>query len=367
LDFLPVFLTFYLPEKKFPNFYRLPHAVLMDHEDWMRQALRLARKGLGQTNPNPCVGCVIVRNKKMLGKGWHKKAGRPHAEVEAIHDAQRQGHSLRGATAYITLEPCCTTGRTPPCTEALIREKVACVVVAATDPNPAHAGRAYPLLRQAGIKVITGVLVEEADALNRPFKHWIVTGKPWVIAKAALSVDGKLSRPRGEGPWLTGAKALRDVHKLRSQCDAILIGAETARQDNPHLTVRLGKAAQKQPWRVVVTKSGKLPQKLCLLSDEYASRTLIYQNKTWNQVLRDLGKKGVTRLLVEGGACIFRDLITKKLVNEAVLYFAPLNYSAHPQQSKLVDASFLLQLTLQETQITQLGPDLKVQGIFPLT
>ncbi|NJK92403.1 MAG: bifunctional diaminohydroxyphosphoribosylaminopyrimidine deaminase/5-amino-6-(5-phosphoribosylamino)uracil reductase RibD [Blastochloris sp.] len=155
----------------------------MTHEDWMQQALILARKGLGKTHPNPCVGCVIVKNKRLLGQGWHKAAGKAHAEIEAIRDAQARGASLRGATVYVTLEPCCTQGRTPPCTEALIEQKVSCVVVATTDPNPAHAGRAYRLLRKAGIKVITGVLADEAKQLNLPFHHWMLTGKPWVVAK----------------------------------------------------------------------------------------------------------------------------------------------------------------------------------------
>ncbi len=328
----------------------------------MKKALALARKGLGKTSPNPCVGCVIVRGSELLGKGWHKKAGQAHAEVEAIRDAHKKGHSLKGATVYVTLEPCCTYGRTPPCTEALIQEKVKRVVVAATDPNPEHAGRAYALLRHAGIEVITGVLEEEATDLNCAFNHWIVTGRPWVVVKAALSIDGKLTRPRGQGAWLTGEKARLDVHRLRAICDAILIGAGTARKDNPHLTVRLGKKSQSQPWRVIMTKSGRLPKKLHLLSDEFSDRTLIYQNKSWPHVLEDLGKKGVLRLMVEGGANVLKSLYQKKLVNEAVLYTAPLDFSQHPQRATLVDAAFLYQLDLRKATVFQLGPDLKIQG-----
>ncbi|NJO71745.1 MAG: bifunctional diaminohydroxyphosphoribosylaminopyrimidine deaminase/5-amino-6-(5-phosphoribosylamino)uracil reductase RibD [Oscillatoriales cyanobacterium RM1_1_9] len=138
-----------------------------------------------------------------------RAAGKAHAEIEAIRDAQARGASLRGATVYVTLEPCCTQGRTPPCTEALIEQKVSCVVVAATDPNPAHAGRAYRLLRKAGIKVITGVLADEAKQLNLPFHHWMLTGKPWVVAKAALSIDGKLTRPKGQGKWISSENHAR--------------------------------------------------------------------------------------------------------------------------------------------------------------
>jgi diaminohydroxyphosphoribosylaminopyrimidine deaminase / 5-amino-6-(5-phosphoribosylamino)uracil reductase len=329
----------------------------------MKKALTLARKGWGKTSPNPCVGCVIVQKDKLIGQGWHKQAGQAHAEIEAIRDARRKGHRIVGSTIYITLEPCCTHGRTPPCTSALIQEKPQTVVIATVDPNPAHAGRALPLLQKAGIQVITGILEAESQALNRPFNHWIKTGQPWVIAKAALSIDGKLTRPRNQGPWLSGEKSRQDVQLLRSRCDAILVGAETARLDNPHLTVRLGKKKTRQPWRIIMTRSGRLSPKLHLFQDAHAARTLVYQNNSWSAVLKDLGQRGVTSLLVEGGAEIFQDLVHKKYIHEVILYLTPLNFSGHKEESKLVDASILLQLELQETVLTSMASDLKIQGL----
>ncbi|NJK92402.1 MAG: RibD family protein [Blastochloris sp.] len=177
-----------------------------------------------------------------------------------------------------------------------------------------------------------------------------------------MSIDGKLTRPKGQGKWISSEKSRQDVQHLRAASDAILVGAQTARVDNPHLTVRQRRLRQQQPWRVVVSRSGQLPGKLRLFSDEYASRTLIYQNKTWNHLLKDLGRKGVCQLLVEGGAQVFRDLVRKQLINEVVLYIAPLNFSDHLEEADLIDASILLQLPLQDTRIQRLGPDLKIQG-----
>jgi diaminohydroxyphosphoribosylaminopyrimidine deaminase / 5-amino-6-(5-phosphoribosylamino)uracil reductase len=324
----------------------------------MRRALTLAAKGFGRTHPNPCVGAVLVKGGKVIGEGWHRKAGGPHAEILAFRHAARQGHSPRGATLYVTLEPCCTHGRTPPCSEAILAAGIKRVVVAATDPNPAHAGRAYKILRAQGVEVTTGVLGAESAHLNRSFNHWITTGQPWVVGKAALSLDGKLTRP-DQKQWLTSSKALRDVHKLRATCDAILIGAQTARFDNPRLTVR-GPAVVRQPLRVVVTRSGKLPDKLHLLSDAHRDHTLIYQKKTWSHILTDLGKRGVTRLLVEGGGQVLNDLARKGLIHESVIYYAPLHFDHNP---KLVSAERFQMLPIHNINLTRLGPDLKIEGI----
>ena len=222
-------------------------------ETWMRLALREARRGVGRTSPNPAVGAAIVSAQgRLLAKGWHRGAGSPHAEIEAIRRLARPGLA-RGATLFVTLEPCSTHGRTPPCVDAIIAAGFARVVVAATDPNPAHAGRGLQLLAAAGIEVIPGVLAAEATALNRAFNKWIVTGLPFVIAKCALSVAGRITRLPSEGPWLTSERSRADVHRLRAQVDAILIGAGTLRADNPRLTVRgvRGMRGARQPWRVI--------------------------------------------------------------------------------------------------------------------
>ena len=209
----------------------------MDDEKFMRAALREARRGVGRTSPNPAVGAVIVRGGRVVARGFHRCAGMPHAEIEAM-TALKNPRLGAGRRIYVTLEPCSTHGRTPPCVEAIVRGGFARVVIGAIDPNPAHAGRGGELLRGAGIEVKTGVLEDECRELNVAFNKWIVTGLPFVIAKAALSLDGRLTRPPGEGQWLSNAASRADAHRLRASVDAILVGAGTVRADNPRLTVR---------------------------------------------------------------------------------------------------------------------------------
>src|SRR5277367_39207 len=275
---------------------------LVNDRRYLARALELARLGIGLTLPNPRVGAVLVRGGRIIGEGWHRRAGGPHAEVNAVADAKKRGHSVAGATLYVTLEPCSTHGRTPPCTGVILREKIARVVFAATDPNPAHAGVATKLLRDAGVKVSSGLLAEEATALNRDFNWWIVRRRPWVVAKIALSLDGRIVAPPGDDRWLTSPAARKIAHELRWESDAILIGAETARQDNPRLTVRLpGQAGKVQPWRVVTTRSGNLPPHLHLFSDRHRDRTLVFQNRPLKEIIAALGAWDISHLLIEGG------------------------------------------------------------------
>jgi diaminohydroxyphosphoribosylaminopyrimidine deaminase / 5-amino-6-(5-phosphoribosylamino)uracil reductase len=289
--------------------------------NWMRIALREAQKGLGRCSPNPAVGAVVVKNGVFVAAGYHRKAGRPHAEIEAFSRAPAS--MLRGSTLYVTLEPCSTFGRTPPCTDAIIAVGIARVVIGATDRNPVHAGKGIECLRSAGIRVTTGVLESQCRRLNVGFDRWISSGRPWVIAKIAQSLDGRITRPPGESTKLTGAGAHRRVQQLRATVDAIMIGAETLRQDNPRLTVR-GIRAARQPWRVLVTRNGVLPADSKLLTDGYRERTLVYQGKSWDEVLVDLGKRGVTRLLVEGGGEVLGQLLDADLIDEVWSFFAPL-------------------------------------------
>lgn len=215
-------------------------------EKWMGCALEEARKGVGRTAPNPPVGCVLVTGEEYIGSGWHRAAGRPHAEREAIADAlARQGaDALRGSTAYVTLEPCSTYGRTPPCTAGLIEAGVARVVYAVADPNPVHAGAADAVLEKAGIEVTSGVLEAEATKLLRPFLKVQTTGLPWVIWKSAMSLDGRITRPPGEPQWLTCENSRLDVQKLRAEVDGILTGGETVRNDKPALTIRVSELVE---------------------------------------------------------------------------------------------------------------------------
>ncbi len=294
----------------------------MHDERFMRLALREARRGLGQTSPNPAVGAVIVRGGRIIARGFHQRAGLPHAEIEAIR-ALKKPELARGATLYVTLEPCSTHGRTPPCVEAIIGAGFARVVIGAIDPNPAHAGRGVGLLRAAKIAVTAGVLEVECRELNAAFNHWIVTKMPLVIAKAGMSLDGRLTRPPGEGQWLTSAASRADAQQLRAQVDAILIGAGTLRADNPRLTVR-GLPGARQPWRVILTRSGKLPKDAHVFTDAHRARTLVYRGQSLRAVLRDLGKKQITSVLIEGGGEVLGEAFDRRLVQRVQFYVAPL-------------------------------------------
>jgi diaminohydroxyphosphoribosylaminopyrimidine deaminase/5-amino-6-(5-phosphoribosylamino)uracil reductase len=293
------------------------------HDDkFMMAALAEARRGLGQTSPNPAVGAVIVRGGKVVASGFHRRAGLPHAEIEALR-ALKKPALANGATIYVTLEPCSTHGRTPPCVGAIIEAGFKRVVIGTIDPNPAHAGRGVKLLRAAGIEVTTDVMEVECRELNAAFNHWIVTQTPLVIAKAGMSLDGRLTRPPGEGQWLTNTAARTDAHRLRAQVDAILIGAETLRRDNPRLTVR-GVRGARQPWRIVLTRSGQLPEDAHLFTDAHCERTLVYYGKSLANVLRDLGKRQITSVMIEGGGSVLGEAFDRRLVQRAHFYFAPL-------------------------------------------
>jgi diaminohydroxyphosphoribosylaminopyrimidine deaminase/5-amino-6-(5-phosphoribosylamino)uracil reductase len=287
----------------------------------MRLALAEGRRGEGLTSPNPCVGAVLVRNEVLISAGWHRQAGGPHAEVDALRDAD-----ARGATLYVTLEPCSTHGRTPPCVQAIIAAGVARVVWGADDPNPNHAGAARKILTDAGIEVATGVLEEECRELIAPFAKLITTGLPWVIAKAGMSLDGRITRPAGESRWLTGEAARADAMKLRVRCDAIIVGAETVRRDDPSLTLRGTEIppGKKQPWRVVLTRSGDVPAAARVFTDEHRERTLVMQGLTLGEALRDLAVRGVMGVLIEGGGQVLATAFSERLVDEVVFYTAPL-------------------------------------------
>jgi len=328
---------------------------------YLRRALELARRGAGLTLPNPRVGAVLVRGGRVIGEGWHRRAGGPHAEVNAVADARKRGHRVEGATLYVTLEPCSTHGRTPPCTDLILREKIGRVVFAATDPNPAHAGAAMRLLRAAGVEVCSGLLAEEAEALNRDFNWWIVHRRPWVVGKMALSLDGRIVAPPGDDRWLTSAAARRVAHELRWESDAILIGAETARQDNPRLTVRLpGQRGKVQPWRVVVTRSGKLPRELRLFSDRDRDRTLVFKNQPLEDVIATLGACGVSHLLIEGGGEVLTEALQKGLVNEVAFFIAPAVMGTAARAVKKLDGP----LKLREVSYREVGTDLFCRGLI---
>lgn len=297
-----------------------------DDDFWMTRALSQGSRGIGLTSPNPPVGAVLVKNGAVIGEGYHRKAGGPHAEIEALREASYKEHDARGATLYVTLEPCSTEGRTPPCTDSLIRSGIASVVYGTIDPNTSHAGKADAILRQAGIDVTVGVLSEECERLIHPFAKWIKRGVPYVIAKAGQSLDGRITRPPDEPPWITSEAARDHAMALRVRCDAILIGAETVRKDNPRLTLR-GEdipPEKEQPWRVIVTRSGGLPPTANVFTDEFKERTIVLHGDfKFQDVLRELAKRDITTVLVEGGGSLFGQAFAAREVDEVFWYIAP--------------------------------------------
>ena len=326
-----------------------------DDSRWMQLALAEARHGIGRTAPNPPVGAVIVKNGELLGKGWHRAAGQPHAEREALAAAG----DARGATIYITLEPCSTHGRTPPCTQGLIDAGIARVVYACVDRNPDHAGRADAVLVAAGIEVLAGVCADEAEQLLRPFFKVRETGLPWVIWKSAMSLDGRITRPPGEGQWLTGEAARADVQKLRATVDAILTSGETVRRDQPALTIRVPEllVGRQQPWRVVVSDQ---PETLSL--DESMERTLIRPRGDLAEILRDLAREqGVLTVMIEAGGVFSAVLFEAGLVDEVVVYYAPI-LCGGPSPG-LAGAGLHDSLKLDEIDFLQFGNDIRVRGI----
>ena len=288
-------------------------------EEFMREAIREARKGVGVTHPNPAVGAVIVSGQTIVARGWHRAAGSPHAEIEALKRARQRA---RGATLYVTLEPCSTQGRTPPCTRAIVEAGLARVVYGATDPNRKHSGRAAELLSRAGIEVHPGVLAGLCAALNREWNKWISTGMPYVIAKAAMTLDGRINSPP-ESRWITSEASRRDAMRLRSRVQAILVGGQTVRIDNPQLTVR-GISPSSQPLRVVWTRSGQLPATAKIFTDEHRDRTLILKGISLRSALRELGSREIASVLIEGGGRVLGEAFDTSLVDEVCFYMAPI-------------------------------------------
>jgi len=311
---------------------------------YMRRALDLAKKAEGWTSPNPLVGAVIVSDGIIAGEGYHQKAGTPHAEVHAL---QAAGDKARDATVYVTLEPCSHHGRTPPCAQALIKAKPRRVVVAMADPNPLVSGRGITMLREAGIQVDVGVLVDEARALNRPFIKYITTGKPLVAAKMAVSMDGKIATRTGSSQWITGERARQAGRYLRHRYDAILVGINTVLADNPRLTVRLPGKETKNPLRVVLDSRLRIPPDCHLLNVDEAPTMVVTTGESdavrrkyledrginvlvqsgntrinLEELLTELGRRQITGLLVEGGAEVHGSFFDEELVDVVHLFMA---------------------------------------------
>jgi diaminohydroxyphosphoribosylaminopyrimidine deaminase / 5-amino-6-(5-phosphoribosylamino)uracil reductase len=315
----------------------------------MAAALSLARRGLGQVWPNPAVGCVIVKEGRVVGRGWTQPGGRPHAETEAL---SRAGAAAQGATAYVSLEPCAHHGKTPPCAEALVAAKIARCVAASEDPDPRVSGRGLALLRKAGVAVEAGLLGEEATALNAGFLLRQAEGRPLVTLKLAQSLDGGIATAEGESRWITGEAARRHGHLLRAEHDAVMVGSGTALADDPRLSVRLEGLEHRSPLRLVADGRLRLPLTAVVVSTARQQPTWILTRKDADRHrraafagagvevialpthpeetldlqagLQALGERGVTRVLVEGGGVLAAGLLRAGLVDRVALYRAPL-------------------------------------------
>lgn len=334
------------------------YTARVSHERFMRAALEAARPWIGHTSPNPAVGAVVVRRGTIIATGAHRKAGGPHAEIVALRSAP----SSRGATLYVTLEPCSTHGRTPPCTEAILAAGIRRVVVGTVDPNPAHAGRGLAFLRAAGVEVLEGILEAECRALNRGFNHWITTGRPFVVAKCGMSLDGRLTRPPGESPWLTGPAARRDARKLRAEADAVLVGAGTLRTDNPRLTVR-GIPGARQPLRVIAAGKTPLPRDARVFTDAFRDKTRVFRNQSLEAILVQLGSEGVTSVLIEGGGRMLGEALDRKLVQRAVIYLAPILAGGETLAFAGLGVGCSAEAPrIRNPEVFRIGPDLRLSG-----
>jgi diaminohydroxyphosphoribosylaminopyrimidine deaminase/5-amino-6-(5-phosphoribosylamino)uracil reductase len=317
----------------------------IDDAHYMRLALRLGRRGLGRTSPNPPVGGVVVAGQTVVGRGYHHKAGQPHGEAEALHDA---GARARGATLYVTLEPCAHHGRMPPCVDAVIAAGVRRVVIGTRDPNPHVRGNGAARLRAAGIDVTMGVEQAACDELIAPFRKHITTGLPLVTLKLAASLDGRIATATGESRWITGEASRRYVHRLRAENDAILVGAQTVLDDDPELTCRM--RGGRNPLRVILDGRLRIPLSAKVLTNTRTAATLVVAGRqasaakirqieargatvmclpatsgrfSMTRLMRALGKLNVASVLIEGGTTAAAAALAARVVDRLLIFYAP--------------------------------------------
>ncbi len=355
----------------------------------MRRALFLARKGMGKTSPNPMVGAIILRHGKIVGEGYHHGPGQPHAEVMALGQA---GRTAKGGTLYTNLEPCCHTGkRTPPCTNAIIESGIARVVIAMEDPNPKVCGRGVKILRKAGISVTTGLLKQDAQKLNETFTKYMTTKRPFVLLKAAMTLDGKIATKMGESRWISGRPARQEVHRLRSLVDAVLVGIGTVLADNPGLLAN--RRGFKNPLRVVIDPSLKIPVSTRLVLSCRETPTLVLTTRAassiklqelkqlgvrvetlptspkgkiaFQTILTLLGKTGITSLLIEGGGKVNGMALREGVVDKVLFYIAPkllCGNDAKDVTAGVAIASLARAVQIQDMTVSHVGDDLRVEG-----
>lgn len=321
-------------------------SILKDDAYFMKHALRLAKRGLGKTSPNPMVGAVIVKDGKIVTQGYHRYYGGPHAEIEAIKELHI---SSKDSTMYVTLEPCCHYGKTPPCTDTIMKLQFARIVVGTVDPNPKVNGKSIAMLRNHGFLVTEGVLREECQNINETYFKYIQTGIPFVTVKFAQTLDGRIATQTGHSRWISSERTLTLAHKMRSIHDAIMVGVGTVIRDNPQLTVRRTKG--KTPLRIILDSHLRIPLSSHILNDSYARNTLIattsvadkkkikqvenkgirivlvgqdkYGRVSLPQLLKKLGEVSISSLMVEGGGQVITSFIRERLVDKLVIVIAP--------------------------------------------
>ena len=357
----------------------------------MERALALAKRGMYTTDPNPRVGCVLVKNGEVIGEGYTQPAGQDHAEIRALKDARSRGHDLRGATAYVTLEPCSHFGRTPPCANALIEAQVERVIAAMEDPNPQVSGRGLSMLRDAGIEVRCGLLEHEARELNIGFVSRMTRGRPWVRMKVAASLDGRTGLPSGESQWITGEAARADGHAWRARASAILTGIGTVKEDNPRMTVR-AVDTPRQPRRVLIDSQLDVPPEARILvgaptlifcgnlDERHTERAEalrargaeIVQMANANgkvdlpAMLKALGERGVNELHVEAGYKLNGSLVREGCVDELLIYLAPslLGMDSMSMFNLVAPSSLAGRTQLRFHGIDRVGDDLRILARF---
>ncbi len=365
-------------------------AAETEHERWMQRALALAAQGRGRTSPNPMVGAVIVRDGKAVGEGYHERAGTPHAEIYALRMA---GERARGAVLYVNLEPCCHYGRTPPCTEAILAAGIAEVHMAMLDPNPLVNGKGRARLEEAGIRTVAGELEEEARELNEAFITYITAGRPFVIAKFASSLDGKIATRTGHSRWISGEEARRRVHELRDTVDAILVGADTVIADNPLLTTRLPDREGRHPLRIVADSRGRVPLEAHIFDPALPGHTLVAATPAFPPerraaledrgvevlvlpadpqgrvdpaaLLEALGRREVTSLLLEGGGTLLEAFFRAGLVDKVLAFIAPLIIGGYDAPTAVAGEGFARleeAIQLERVRVEWVGEDLLISG-----
>ncbi|MCM3763271.1 bifunctional diaminohydroxyphosphoribosylaminopyrimidine deaminase/5-amino-6-(5-phosphoribosylamino)uracil reductase RibD [Alkalihalobacillus oceani] len=356
----------------------------MNDHDYMKLALELAESTAGQTAPNPVVGSVVVKDGAIVGFGAHLKAGEAHAEVHALTMA---GEKARGATIYVTLEPCSHYGKTPPCADLIVKSGIKRAVIATGDPNPEVAGRGLEKLRNAGIEVEFGVCQQEANELNRVFFHFMKHQRPYVTLKTATTLDGKTATVAGKSKWITSAEARADAHYYRHTHDAILVGVNTVLADDPSLTTRLENGG-KNPIRIVLDRQLRTPLEAKIVQDQLAPTWLITTEQasvqkeaeltqfgvnvirlkelTIRELLVLLGRKGVTSLFVEGGAEVNGSFLIEKAVDQMIVYMAPKVFGGSTAPSAIGGPGIAEVADAHELNIIEVatvGPDIKIRAV----